>query len=304
MTSRRQRALAAKMDPATAVEHKISTSVVNVESAFYFAARLSLAYVALSPVSDVGPITQIVAVAGLFAPALLKNRWYFVGLSALLWISFLIGAIWAFDNHVWLQNYWFFALALTRFAVNRERALALSARLLIGSAFLFAVVWKITSSEFRTGAFFNFASVTEIRMTRLFEWLHFIPQGAYRSNQNSLAGWATSLQEPLGFTLNTDSTLQWFWPVLAFFTIFVEATIAITFLAPLSHRFSRVRDVSLLGFALATYLLLPVAGFGAMLMCIGFASSDLPVNRRMRWYGGVFVFILIMNYRDLLLGIT
>jgi hypothetical protein len=58
----------------------------------------------------------------------------------------------------------------------------------------------------------------------------------------------------------------------------IEAAVAIAFLAPLRARHEWLRPATLLAFGCTTYAIVPVGGFGALLMLLGAAQTS-----RERW---------------------
>ena len=181
------------------------------------------------------------------------------------------------DNHEWLLGYWLLALALSRLRPD-PAALATSARLLVGAAFAFAVLWKAAHPEYLRGdAFHGFllfdprfaglgAAVSDLTLadgerTRLVA-------GALRAVGD--AGlWA---DVPDGPGVGRLAAVMTAW------TLGIEAVVAACHLAPSASWVGRARHGALLVFLFTTYVLAPVLGFGWLLVAMGMA--DAPLERR------------------------
>src|SRR5262245_55161412 len=90
---------------------------------------------------SVRPLILVCAGAALISPRALTRPLTWYALAAL--IAIRIAADWPIpDNHIYLLAYWCLASALALGAADRERVIFTSGRLLIGAAFLLAVLWK------------------------------------------------------------------------------------------------------------------------------------------------------------------
>lgn len=302
MSSRKQRARAQglqDLDPQSAVAKVKSTlSEIDAETVLYRTGQMTLLYAMLLPGSTFGVVASVMGFLGLFIPGLLRQKWFFSVFAAVAIFNFFIGSIWSADNHNWLQWYWLLALALANYAIDSQRVLATSARLLIGMTFLFATAWKILSQDFPSGAFFEFASMTETRLAESLDAVGFNVTAAFTENRNAVSALSKGFTPPEAFELINADMVSGFWPIMAFATILIEGAIAVVYLAPLAKRISWLRDAIMVGFCFATYLMLPVGGFGMLLTVMGFASSDLEIKRRTWIYGGTLAFILFMVNRS------
>ena len=238
---------------------------------------------------------------GLFVPGMLRQKWFFSVFAGVVFLNFMIGSVWSADNHNWLQWYWFVALALVNYARDSQKALALSARLLVGGTFAFATGWKIFSHDFANGSFFEFAGGTENRMAESLNVMGFNIAQDYKQNIDSIKSWTIGFDAPQGFELVGADLISGFWPIMAAMAIVIEGAMAIVYLAPLRKRLSWLRDTTMVSFCFATYLLLPVGGFGMLLVAMGFAASDLEMKRRSWVYGITMSFILLMISRTTLI---
>lgn len=300
MSSRKQRARAQGQQvqdqtPVSRIKSKMSE--IDSEAVLFRTGQMTLLYAMLLPGSTFGVIASILSFLGLFIPGLLRQKWFFAVFAGVAIFNFMIDAIWSADNHNWLQWYWLVALALANFARDSQRVLALSARLLIGLTFLFATAWKILSNDFPSGAFFEFASLTETRLAESLNAVGFDVMTDFKQSNAALKSLTQGFDPPAAFELVNADLISGFWPFMAFVTILVEGAIAVVYLAPLAKRISWLRDVIMVGFCFTTYLMLPVGGFGMLLTVMGFATSDLEIKRRTWIYGGTLAFIILMVNR-------
>jgi hypothetical protein len=81
--------------------------------------------------------------------------------------------------------------------------------------------------------------------------------------------------------------------VLTWWTLAIEAAVAVTFLAPW-HRLARHRDVALVTFVATTYAVAPVVGFGWVLVCLGLAQHDAERSKIRLAY--LVAFLLVQAY--------
>jgi hypothetical protein len=164
------------------------------------------------------------------------------------------------------------ALALSLGAADPTRALAASARSLIGIAFLMAVIWKaFLSPDYLDGRFFRVTWLTDARFTDAVQLLGQLSASQLTQNRELLAPLPEGA-ELLESSLPSDPpafrylVLTSTWGVLT-----LEALVALAFLRPRSGRTAALHHVSLLLFCGITYAIAPVAGFGWLLLTMGVA---------------------------------
>lgn len=238
----------------------------------------------------------------------------------LLWVPTLVFEWCNHEDHIYFGIYWCAVLALATWKppatnesgtqlqsgspawhIDTDAFLRRSARYLIGLCFLFATVWKIVSPEFHDGSLFHYKLLCDDRFS---ETLARVPGGMSVADiqENYLAmsqlrepGTATT-QVPLTFTPRI-SGLAW---VMTWWTIAIEALLAIAFLWPGSgRRLNLTRNLALVGFALSTYIVAPVMGYGFTFMIMGYANCE-PGERRMRYMflGTLVLLALILIFRN------
>lgn len=199
------------------------------------------------------------------------------------------------DNHEYLILYWVLAIACSCFAPNPERALALSARLLIGLCFGFATFWKLISPDFASGAFFQYTLLTDGRFAEIAQGLGGVTAESLAANDASLRAYLSGNDGVSSVQLTSSAGLAVVARVMAWWTIFIEGAIALLFLLPRRFAASRWRDPFLVVFLLTTYSLAPVVRFAWVLGAMGMMQSD---GRAVRgWpvaYAGAILFVELL----------
>jgi hypothetical protein len=234
--------------------------------------RLTAVELLLRPMGPWGVRPLLLAAAGwaLLSPRALRSAVTWYALTGLL--TARIVADWPLpDNHIYLLTYWCLALALSLGAADPARALATSARSLIGIAFLMAVIWKaFLSPDYLDGRFFRVTWLTDARFTDAVQLFGQLSASQLTHNRELLAPLpeGAELLEP---SLPSDPpafrylVLMSTWGVLA-----LEALVAFAFLRPRGQP-GWLHHVSLMVFCGITYAIAPVAGFGWLLLTMGIA---------------------------------
>lgn len=268
------------------------------------AARIVLPLTALillmRPMGPWGVRPVILGLAGvaLVIPRVLRAPATWYALSALVGVRII--ADWPLpDNHVYLLAYWCLAIGLALGARDGASVISRSSRLLIGFAFLAAIVWKaVLSPDYTDGRFFTVTLLTDERFedaTRLVggltpqqldesrRYLRPLPEGAELHDD------APTLSQPRAFKWLAAAAT---WGVLA-----LEALVAFACLVPSRGRAVWLGHLPLLLFCMVTYAFAPVAGFGWLLLTMGVASCG-PEDRLPR-AGYVVVWLLVLLYDEI-----
>ncbi len=258
------------------------------------AARLTLLTLLLSPIGDwfVHPATVMLAGFGLVAPGAHRSSW--------LWLAMTLLSAWRVvgdwplaDNHAYLLVYWCLALAIA-FATDMHQAFARTARILIGLVFTLAVVQKATTPDFVDGTFFTvlylldqrFADMTVLLTGLSHDDISRIREALVIDRQGEPALGPLPLYIP--DALRTLARFSTWW------SLFEQAAVAITFLAPTSTWLYRRRDVWLLLFCLTAYLVAPVPSFGWLLIAMAMAQCGRGGVRA--WYLSAFALLALYFY--------
>lgn len=230
-------------------------------------------------------LTLLVASGLLFFVAFFRRSLY---ASPYLWfgVTAVMGAWQAWhwermDDHVVVTTYWTLALGLSLLASEPGRAMEINARRLVGLVFAFAVFWKVTSPDFLRGAFFHYTLLADDRFRFFAEHLGGLSSEAYDANTAAIAT-LYAAPEAIGHVALTSSA--WLIALANLMTacgIATEATVALTFLAPLPERLWGIRFAALLVFCLTTYAMVPVAGFALLLLTLGLAQTRPGWRSRM-----------------------
>lgn len=232
----------------------------------------------------------VVCVVALPRPGLLRSPWLWAALSVAIGLRQL--ATWHHvDDHIIATTYWCGALALGLTATDPRRTLAASARLLVGTLFAFAAGWKLLSGEFIDGTFFRFELLLDDRFAHVARIVGGTTDARREANLAAVealaatpsAGGVVALQEgPRNVAVAQTFTA---WGVL------IETAVAVAFLVPLRRRWVALRTATLVAFAVTTYLIVPVGGFGALLLVLGSAQAESD-RGRLAYVGGAAVLLL------------
>jgi len=219
----------------------------------------------------------------LFALGVVRRRWlakpaFWYVVATLLGTTVYLN--WeSSDNHKYLFVYWCLALcgAFSLPGEQQMAALATSSRWLIGLCMLLAVAWKLAMPDYRDGSFFQFSLLADERLA------HFTSAVAVLSPQalmdNRLLEALLREGHLVGATVHSvaltssPAVARIAWAMTAW-TVLIEGLLALVFLLPDRCGTAAVRNPLLLTFAVTTYLLAPVRGFGWMLMLLGAAQCE------------------------------
>lgn len=149
--------------------------------------------------------------------------------------------------------------------------------MLIGLCMLFATAWKLVSPTYVSGAFFEYALLTDSRFEHLAEWLGDIPLSTAKRNHLAEKVLTTGHLDGLDVreaTLKMTSRVKVLAQVLTWWTVIIEGILAAVFLIPGGHRWRVLRNLLLLIFAATTYLVATVKGFGWLLVIMGIAQCE------------------------------
>lgn len=243
------------------------------------ALRLTLLTLLLRPVGSPAVRVGILALAalGLALPGCLRQPGLWAALTALTTLRVL--ADWSLaDNHAYLLAYWCLAITLALVARDPDACLALNARLLVGWAFAFAVLWKVAlSPDYLDGRFFRVALLTDERFADVARLAGGLDREHFESLRAFVRGQPVDVETPLALPARLRAIARG----ATWWTIAVEAAVVLAWLSPLGRGLARARDALLIFFCVTTYAIATVAGFGWLLLSMGIAQCD-PRRRRTR----------------------
>lgn len=270
-------------------------------------APLTLVLLLLYPVGPNGirVALQIGAVAGLVYRPLQRVSGYWILLAVAMGMGCLL--LWHdADNHKYLITYWCLAVGLSCAAEDSAKALRINARLLIGLCFLCAVVWKLRTPDFLTGAYYQFAMLTDERLFSVGQLISGMPPEVYFQNQAAIERLTAYSSTVPGVEFEGAASLRPLSKVLVAWTLLVETWIFGSFLWSRSSVWAaRSRYASLLVFVATTYAAAHVGGFAWILTIMGLAQiRSEEASWRLAYFGGLIVVMLYqLDPMDLLLQI-
>lgn len=232
--------------------------------------------------------------------ALLNDQWRHRGslwLTTSIMLALGAGFNWTTaDNHKYLMAYWCLALCCACRAGDRKHSVLQSnASLLTGLVMLLGTVWKLSSADYRSGAFFEFTFLTDHRFIPLVTALTDVTRQDVLTNGEILNQLTTGYVEnvnPQSVVLNFAPAVRHLAMVVTWWTVAIEGLCAAAFLWP-SCQNRRVRHVLLLAFAATTYAVAPIAGFGGLLLVMGMTLTAESPTITYRIYAVMFLFVLI-----------
>lgn len=236
------------------------------------------------------PVT-VLAVVGLAVPTVIRSAYLWFGLAGTLGAAAWAGR-WQVDNHQFLIAYWCLAAGLAARSPAPDEVRRSSARLLVGAVFALAAIWKLVSPDFLDGSFMRFTLLTDERFSDVAALVGDVDPAALGANRDAVS----ALGDPGGVLdpvhLTGSPRLDLVATVLTWWTLLIEAAVAVMFLAPWP-RIARYRDGALITFIVTTYAVAPVVGFGWVLVCLGLAQHETTRRRVRVAYLGAFLMVQI-----------
>lgn len=226
-------------------------------------------------------------VLGLSVPRLARSSWLWVAVSLLM--AVLLGQQWpGSDNHHYLLGIWSIALVLALSQADPRAALAASGRSLVGLAMALATAQKLASADYLDGRMFRSMLLFDPDLRGVAQAIGGLSEIQVSENLRALASLTpTAIVEPAILTQLAWGATWW--------TLGIEATLALLFLLPPAFAVARARHAVLLLFGLTTYALTPVVGFGFILLTMGLADTE-PEQKGLRLaYLAVLAFVWISH---------
>jgi hypothetical protein len=215
----------------------------------------------------------------------LRSPWFWAAAFVLVGARQL--ATWhTIDDHIVVTTYWCGALAVGLTARHPTPVVAASARFLVGALFAFAAGWKLLSGEFLDGTFFRYSLLFDGRFETPARLVGGTTRAALRANVDALhdldaSGTGREVLLAEG-PRNTAVALAFTW-----WGAIIETAVAVVFLVPLRPRVAWVRHAALLAFATTTYLIVPIGGFGTLLLVLGAAQAATERLRTGYYLGAI-----------------
>jgi len=167
-------------------------------------------------------------------------------------------------------------------------------RWLVGCVFACAIIWKgVLAPDFLDARFFRMTLITDDRFSNLSRTVGGLTTAQLTANRAALAPLPAGAETVDGPILVEPDALRRLGFMLTWGGFALEALLAWAFLSPWPAIVHRWRHVALLTFATVTYAAAPVAGFGWLLVAMGYAQC-LSSQKRLRLaYIGLFVLVLL-----------
>lgn len=233
---------------------------------------------------------QVVCGFMLISPTHHRSLPLWIVVCAFVWWINATSWLWI-DNHKYLISYWVLVCCLGVAATNKTaEILAWNGRWLIGLAFGFAMVWKIRTGEYWNGEFLYYTLLMDDRM----EFIAHVLGGVSKADLAQARILEETLQAYPGETSRASvpdsGQLQFVAVAMSYWTLAIEAAIAVAFLLVKPAWLQRYRDWLLLFFVGSTYVFVPVLGFGYTLSIMGLASCP----RERTWARAAYLSVLIL----------
>ena len=234
---------------------------------------------------------MVVAVVGLLITDRRTQIWFWWLLTAVMTVWFIYE--WpTLDNHVALSVYWAGAIAFALSGPDWEVTLARLARWMIVTVFGLAVFWKLASADFISGGFFEWTLVVDPRFAPVSQLLGMSGEALAANRETVVVAGAGELA--VGDSVRIAA--QW----LTWGTLALESAVAI--LWGLGERVGKWRHLILGLFALTTYAMVPVVGFGFMLLVMGLATVSTSKARLGYASAALALFIYAAVWNRVVLG--
>lgn len=255
-------------------------------------ARLTLLYLLFKPLGDAWERFCLLTLAGcgLVVESASRRAWFWIGMLALT----VAQMSWESDNHIYLFAYWLLTLGLASILPNGEQICALNARGLIAGAMGLSVLWKaVLSSDYMSGTFFHTTFFADARFKDFASLVGGMTDELWNYNRFLLSAVdGGALPSPV--FLKSTPRLWALAVASTWWTVTIEALIAVLFLLPARWRWLKAREWALLAFVGSTYAVAPVPGFGWLLTILGLAQCEK--ERRAARLGLLASFVLILAY--------
>jgi hypothetical protein len=257
--------------------------------------RLTLLILLLRPPGEgaLRGMTWLIAGLALALPPLVRSSVTWLALAALVLARLVLD--WPLsDNHIYLLGYWCLGIGLSLLFSSPFAAIASMSRLLVGGAFLCAILWKgLLAPDFLDARFFRVTLVTDERFADLARSVGGLSDAQLATNRAALVALPQGAELLDGPVLVEPPALRRLGLMLTWGGFILESILAWAFLSKRPGFLHGARHRLLMAFAALTYAAAPVAGFGWLLAAMGLAQCDDTQKAVRLAYVGVFVLVLI-----------
>ena len=214
----------------------------------------------------------VVVLVAFYQPRLSNSPALWLGIGVPL-LAFQLWRWEGLDDHIVLTSYWFCALGLAMLSDDPERALRISARLLIGFTFACAAAWKVSSSEYVSGRMFYSRLLTDERFQPIAHLVGGIRDADLRGNVGLVVALRDVGTTDLAPHLTGASRAHALAIAMTWWTLAIEAVLAVAWLAGDRIARSGARLALLIVFCMVTYMTVPVTAFAAVLLTMALATT-------------------------------
>ena len=258
--------------------------------------RLTLVDLMFRPgtTSFVRPVTLAIAALGLLSPRVLRAPVAWLALAGAT--GSRVVADWPLaDNHAYLLSYWCLSVAIALLLPEGAGALRISGRWLMAMAFLFTILWKgFLAPDYLDGRFFRVTLLVDERFAYASQLFGGLTSEELKANREALKPLPGGVEPLEPAELIETPAFRRFAGFATWWTIGIEAAIALAFLLPLRGRGRAARHVLLMIFCAATYAFAPVAGFGWLLLVMGMSQCEEGDRRWRLAYAVTFFLVLFI----------
>jgi len=282
---------------------QIKQGLLNYDS-WELAAKLTLIALLLSPVGNwlVRPVVLSLCLAGLLIPNMWQSCYLWATLTLLTTIRLYLA--WPLsDNHAYLLSYWCLTFAISCWQRDGD-ILIKNAKYLIALTFALASWQKWSSSEYLNGVFFLTTFLLDNRLEDFVVLFSSITYEQVEIAEKYLEGDYRFKPAQGYLPFDIPSSLWWLAIASTVWNLFDQTLIAIAFFVPNNSFLGRLRDPALLLFCFTIYAVVPVVGFGWMLITMGIAQSGKESSSIRLWYIAAFVALIFfyeVPWADLIL---
>ena len=225
------------------------------------------------------PLT-ILAAIGLLVPRMRTAPGFWLVITCLLAAANTYNWF-AVDNHKFLMTWWCLAIYCSMLSPEPDRLLVFEGKILLSLCFLFAVVWKLMAPDYLDGSFFRQIMLTDQRFESAAKYATGADGHQLARNRRAFSKLTSPLGDQAPVKYEAGPYLDVVATVATWWTILIEASLAVAFLLPSRPKIEFVRHALLVLFLFTTYAVAPVIPYGWTLLVMGLACC--PAERtRMR----------------------
>ncbi len=205
-------------------------------------------------------------------------------------------------NHKYLYAFFNLIIVISLYAKKKTsdwfEIYKISAQYMIGFVFLLATIGKFLAPEFLNGSFFEFTLLTDPRFFGFTSLVGNIDDASLFIGLDEFSNMQSSNDINAVVQLQSPTNLQSLGLFLSYWTIFIEASIAITFLVKYNTFIGKYRNWVLLVFIITTYPIATVYGFAILLILLALITVS-NVNNKITWqilFIIIFILVPLMRF--------